>query len=211
MGKDERREERQEGKWSSKNHRMLTIADSQEHVGIHCKFSVGLSGGLVVKKSTKKGTWVQSLGREDPKQEMATHSSVLAWEIPWTEEPGGLQPMGSQRVGHHLVNKQLIGPYRLVGSSHIQRTQTRAWPTAWPINTGGWSDDSLLRRTLLPTSFTEVVFSSVLKTHTFFPWLLSWITSGNTGASQLQQRWCVQQSLTPCLTSANEEFQVSAA
>ena len=46
-------------------------------------------------------TWVQSLGLEDPlEKEMATHSSILAWEIPWTEEPGGLQMMGSQRVGH---------------------------------------------------------------------------------------------------------------
>ena len=44
-------------------------------------------------------TWVQSLGWEDPLEEgMATHSSVLAWRIPWTEEPGGLQSMGSQRV-----------------------------------------------------------------------------------------------------------------
>ena len=46
-------------------------------------------------------TWVQSLGREDPlEKEMATHSSILAWRIPWTEEPGGLQSMGSQRVTH---------------------------------------------------------------------------------------------------------------
>ena len=45
--------------------------------------------------------WVQSLGREDPlEKEMATHSSTLAWKIPWTEEPGMLQSMGSQRVGH---------------------------------------------------------------------------------------------------------------
>ena len=45
--------------------------------------------------------WVRSLGREDPLEEgMTTHFSILAWEIPWTEEPGGLQPMGSQRVGH---------------------------------------------------------------------------------------------------------------
>ena len=44
-------------------------------------------------------TWVQSLGWEDPlKKEMATHSSILAWKIPWTEEPRGLQSMGSQRV-----------------------------------------------------------------------------------------------------------------
>ena len=52
-------------------------------------------------------TQVQSLGQEDPlEKEMATHSSILAWETPWTEEPGGLQTMGSQRVGHNLVTKQ---------------------------------------------------------------------------------------------------------
>ena len=46
-------------------------------------------------------TWARSLGGEDPlEKEMATHSSTLAWRIPWTEEPGGLQPTGSQRVGH---------------------------------------------------------------------------------------------------------------
>ena len=46
-------------------------------------------------------TWVRSLGLEDPlEEEMATHSSTLAWRIPWREEPGGLQSMGSQRVGH---------------------------------------------------------------------------------------------------------------
>ena len=46
-------------------------------------------------------TWVRSLDQDDPLEEgMATHSSILAWRIPWTEEPGGLQSMGSQRVGH---------------------------------------------------------------------------------------------------------------
>jgi hypothetical protein len=46
-------------------------------------------------------TWVRSLGQEDPlEKEMAIHSSILAWRIPWTEKPGGLQSMGSQRVGH---------------------------------------------------------------------------------------------------------------
>ena len=46
-------------------------------------------------------TWVQSLGQEDPLEEgMATHSSILAWRIPWTEEPGGLQSIGSHRVEH---------------------------------------------------------------------------------------------------------------
>ena len=50
---------------------------------------------------TMRETWVQSLGQEDPLQnEMAIHSNTIAWKIPWTEEPGRLQSMGSQRVGH---------------------------------------------------------------------------------------------------------------
>ena len=49
-------------------------------------------------------TQVQSLGWEDPlEKRMATHYSILAWKIPWTEEPGGLQSMGSQRVKHDWV------------------------------------------------------------------------------------------------------------
>ena len=50
--------------------------------------------------------WVLYLGQEDPLEEkMATHSSILAWEIPWTKKPGGLQSMVSQRVGHnHILN-----------------------------------------------------------------------------------------------------------
>ena len=46
-------------------------------------------------------TWVRSLGQKDPlEKEMVTHSSILAWRIPWTEKPGRLQSRGSQRVGH---------------------------------------------------------------------------------------------------------------
>ena len=52
-------------------------------------------------------TQIRSLGWEDPLEEgMETHSSILAWEIPWTEEPGGLQSRGSQRIGHNLATKQ---------------------------------------------------------------------------------------------------------
>ena len=55
---------------------------------------------LVKNPPAMQETWVQSLGWEDPlEKEMATHSSILAWEIPWMEEPGGLQSTGSQRVG----------------------------------------------------------------------------------------------------------------
>ena len=55
-------------------------------------------GGSVVKNlPAMQETWVQSLGWDDPlEKEMATHSSILAWKIPWAEEPGGLQSMGSQ-------------------------------------------------------------------------------------------------------------------
>ena len=53
-------------------------------------------------------TWVQSLGQEDPlEKEVVKHSSILAWEIPWTEEPGGLQSMGSERVRHDWTTNTL--------------------------------------------------------------------------------------------------------
>ena len=56
-------------------------------------------------------TRVQSLGREDPIEEgMVTHSSILAWEIPWTEEPGRQQSMGLQRVGHNWSTKHAHTP-----------------------------------------------------------------------------------------------------
>ena len=55
----------------------------------------------VKNQPTMQETRVPSLGREDPLEEgMATHSSILAWKVPWTEEPGRLQSMGSQGVGH---------------------------------------------------------------------------------------------------------------
>ena len=56
---------------------------------------------MVKRLPAMRETQVQSLGWEDPlEKEMATHSSILTWKIPWTEEPGGLQSMDSQRVGH---------------------------------------------------------------------------------------------------------------
>ena len=56
---------------------------------------------MVKHLSTIRETQVRSLGREDPlEKEMKIHSSTIAWKIPWTEEPGRLQSMGSQRVGH---------------------------------------------------------------------------------------------------------------
>ena len=56
---------------------------------------------MVKRLPARQETWVQSLGREDLlEEEMATHSSTLAWKIPWMEEPGGLQSTGSPRVRH---------------------------------------------------------------------------------------------------------------
>ena len=56
---------------------------------------------MVKQPPTMWETWVQSLGWKDPvEKEMATYSSILAWKIPWTEEPGGLQSTGPERVGH---------------------------------------------------------------------------------------------------------------
>ena len=62
---------------------------------------------MVKNQPTSAGIWVRLLGQEDPlEQEMAIHSGILAWRIPWTEEPGGPHSMELQRVGHDLVTKQ---------------------------------------------------------------------------------------------------------
>ena len=62
---------------------------------------------MVKNLPAMQDTQVRSLGQEDPlEKEMATHSSILAWEIPWTEEPGRLQFLGLQRVRHDLATKQ---------------------------------------------------------------------------------------------------------
>ena len=58
-------------------------------------------------------TWVQSLGQKDPlEKEIATHPNILAWEIPWTEEPGGLESLVFQRVGHDLATKWMKQFYK---------------------------------------------------------------------------------------------------
>ena len=64
-------------------------------------FMASLVAQMVKRLPAVRETWVRSLGWKDPlEKEMATHSSTLAWRIPWTEEPGRLQSMGSQRLGH---------------------------------------------------------------------------------------------------------------
>jgi len=79
---------------------------------------MGFPGGSVVKKFIYNARDMGSiLDQEYPlEKEMTTHFRILAWEIPWTEEPGGLQPMGSQRVGHDLVTKE-----RQTTTQYVQR------------------------------------------------------------------------------------------
>ena len=68
---------------------------------VKVSFWASLAAQTVKNLSAMWATWVKSLGWENSMEEgMATHSSILAWRIPWTEEPGGLHSMGSQRVGH---------------------------------------------------------------------------------------------------------------
>ena len=67
----------------------------------------GFPCGSVMNPPAMQEMWIGSLGQEDPlDREMATYSSILAWEIPWTEEHGGLQSMGLQRVRHNWATKQ---------------------------------------------------------------------------------------------------------
>ena len=75
---------------------------------------MGFPGGSVVKNlPASAGDWGSVLGQEDIlEKEMATHFSILVWEIPWTEKPGGLQSMGSQRIGHDSETKQYIDLHR---------------------------------------------------------------------------------------------------
>ena len=85
---------------------------------------MGFPGGSVTKNlpaiQKTEETWVRSLGQDGPLEEvMATHTTILAWKIPWTEEPAGLQSIGSQRVRQDLVTKQ--GASTLVSSGYCNK------------------------------------------------------------------------------------------
>ena len=98
-------------------------------------------------------TWVRSLGQEDPlEKEMATHSSILAWRTPWTEEPGRLQSTGSQRVGHDWATSfMVIGLAFLSLVNHL--TCTHSWSNSRPFLT---VCTSLSQDGFQPESFWEV-------------------------------------------------------
>ena len=84
-------------------------------------YQTSLMAQMVKHLSTMQETRVWSLGREDPlEKEMAIRSSTIAWKIPWTEEPGRLQSMGSQRVGHDWANSLSLS--RLYQDKHGKST-----------------------------------------------------------------------------------------
>ena len=75
------------------------IISNSPYPNLHSGFPGGSEGKRL---PAMQETWVRSLGQEDPlEKEVETHSSTLAWKIPWMEEPGRLQSMGWQRVGHN--------------------------------------------------------------------------------------------------------------
>ena len=88
---------------------------------------------LVVKNPPAiQETWVRSLSQEDPlEEEMATHSSILAWEIPWTEEPDGLQSRGSKRVRHYWVIEHIIANTYSSAIIPLKRAQVGAELALW--------------------------------------------------------------------------------
>ena len=86
-------------------------------------YVASLVAQLVKNLPAMQETWVRFMGREDPlEKEMATHSNILAWRLPWTEEPGGLQSMGLQEWDNDLATKPL--PYRYASSTpyYVQAT-----------------------------------------------------------------------------------------
>ena len=116
---------------------------------------------------TKQETWVWSLSQEDPfEKRMTTHSSILAWRIPWTEEPGGLQSTVSQRVGYDWATKTFrfrvslkrlgLGLSRrssvpLVGHSSWDSVRTRLERPIWKISGQGWDQWGPFSSSLSPS------------------------------------------------------------
>ena len=123
---------------------------------------------LVKNLPVVQETRVRSLGWEDPlEKEMATHSSILAWKISWTEEPGGLQSMGSQRVRHDWVTNTLRILYVYPG----YKGDTNPFSDMWFANVFSYSVDSLF--TFLRMSFEAQMFLVLMMSAVAIFFLLS--------------------------------------
>ena len=129
----------------------------QETLGnIWRQFWSSLVAQLVKNLPAMQDTWIQSLGWEDLLEKgMATHSNILSWRIPWTEELGGLQSMGLQRVGHNWAIKHSTACVSLVAqmvkNPHIMQE-------TWVLSLGG--EDALVKG--------MTIHSSILAWR--FPW-----------------------------------------
>ena len=133
-------------------------------------------------------TWVWSLGWEDPlEKEMATHSSILAWRISWTEEPGGLQSMGSQRVGHDWATNTHT-------DTHISNKEAVSLPNKYiKINNGRalflTHYSTSMARTALPHESTKSTQSSLVK------WMDTFLKEGRRREESWKDR-----KLSACVT-----------
>ena len=104
----------QEWEWRDRTHRW------KQHRVSECMKGEKKIPGVVLSSMSEWETWVRSLGQEGPlEKEVATHSNILAWRIPWTEESGGLQSMGLQRVGHDWVSDLTL--FKKKKADHISR------------------------------------------------------------------------------------------
>ena len=93
---------------------------------LNVRFRASLVAQRLKRLPGMQETWVRSLGWKDPlEKEMTTHSSTLAWRIPWREEPGGLQSMGSQRVGHDWTTSPQRWNVRLTPGKNLRKQSTK--------------------------------------------------------------------------------------
>ena len=104
-------------------------------------YKLAFAGSVVMQPTQER--WVRSLGWEDfLKEEMATHSSILAWKIPWAEEPGRLQPTGSSRVGHDWVTECTRARAHTHTHTYLYKDYIMCYCSCWPSTllerSSGW-------------------------------------------------------------------------
>ena len=160
------------GHWASKmkvlvTHSFPTLCNPMNCIQTLCHLNH--QGAPMVKNTlAMQETWVWSLGQEDSlEEEMVPHSSILAWDIPWTEEPGGLQSMGSQRVRHDLVTKQqqIIFHFLNLNSDLFSWTKSKA---LWSI-TAAYTNEGVAasQRRSSVSSTTKSTLSKILTDLTY--------------------------------------------
>ena len=107
------------------------------YIYIHLCIWASLVAQTVKRLPTLRETWVRSLGREDPlEKEMITHSSTLAWKIPWTEEPGRLQSMGSLKSQTRLSDFTFIFRFHTLEKEMAIHSKTIVWKIPWTEEPG---------------------------------------------------------------------------